>query len=888
MGKKIICILMILLLLPIVSFASDNVFYEAYTDSWNGYGIGRVGQGNALRMQFEQPWEYADIKTTPAQRGGDGVIKSGWEDYEKYGKCVYWIQTADFPEDDTLVLCADTSLDDPYILPKGTTSAAARSSGNAVPQKFEGCVKFTGKFRFDDYNADRYVFSIYTQDGGTYDDYIWFDKNGKMYATYIEDGIAKTKDLMSWQKGMWYTVSLIMDFDHGSIDVSVNGEKLLSGARVKNNKNWSHLIILMPKQQNTAVKERTFANSYISGVIGEVTERESEVKSDDKYYFALDFTLNNTGYSRGSYNNALQCNARQPWTYSGASTYTNIGNEGMLPFEDVYRGIKKVYLLRTGIWPKGDTEEVIRADNSKGVPAYGSPNIFLGSKGSENPLLPPYEKRETNTVRWNIKVRFDDKYANRNIFSMGYYKDSNYAFSDFITFRSDGRVGITFQNGASKAVYEDFKWQIGKWHNVELTMRLDKNIFDVYIDDVPLVTNVKSICDFDSWERIKIMEHSHLTNASTLKAREFSNSYIDYVTAEYIEDKNLIWAKKEDIKEEDGKVYGSVSVTNADTDMEILPVKVFMAVYEGDALCFIKSTSSNLSAPKTKTFDFMFDGEEGKSYNTKLLAFRGDSLAPLTLGEGVSTYMPEYYHVIDFTVSNTGYSRGSYSSALQCAARQPWTYTGASTETNIGTEGMAPFSEDYTGGAQKVYWIKTGVWPEGDEGKVFGAENKAIVPKRSSPCIFTGPASFIEENRKCDRVVWEMRFRADDYKSDRNIFVMGFGSSYEYTNFIAFSKDGKVKVTYKNDENKNVTNSSATWQSGVWQDVKLQMDFEKNTFSFYLGGKAIVKDAVAPCDLDNFTRMKIFEQSHLTKPADISEREFSNSYIDYIKAQYEE
>lgn len=910
MTKRIIAFILVLAVLPIislptVSYADDTLFFEAYTDGWNGFGTGRYAQNTVLRMKLEQPWTYIGTTTTSAENGGEGVLPQNWDTYDENGQCVYWVQSAVFPDNDVYVQCADTSLDDVYFLPKGTTTAAVRGSDNSAPQSFTGSVKYEIKVRFDDYNANRYIFTPYTKSSGTYNEFLWFDKNGKVYVMCIQDGVATAAEICSWVAGEWYNVELKINFDYESISVSVNGGNQIVNAQARNMCDWTYLMLLSIKHNNHEVSQREFSNSYISGAKGYYLSESMPAPEPSGYYYTLDFTWNKQGISRvGQDAGSLQLNARQPWTYSGVSTDTNVGSEGMLPFEDEYRGSKMIYLLRTGVWPTDDTETVKLADNSVGLPKACTIFNYINDAGL---IVEAADVRESNTVSWEMKLRFDDINSIRKIFSPGHIKEgttSTYEYTDFITFNRDGTVTVRFQNGDNTAEVTGGSWQVGKWHSAKLVLDLERNVFDFYLDKTPIVTNVLAICNMSSFKRIKLMQQEHTTAAAQLSKREFSNSYIDFVKAKYITDRADLWTEKGNIAYQNGKYSGEASITNINSK-DNPNINCFLALYnENDdgvsELVGIKSTTAILNGVGTKNVSLSVPYADN-SAKAKLIIMRSDSLAPVPAGTGVSTYVPDYYYTLDFTDNNSGYSRGSYSNVICCERDYVWNYIGTQATTaknDKGGEGMLPFDSTYTLGSKRVYWIKTGVWPTGDTGQVRGADQSSkpiIVPSKGSPSLFIGNAGSAnslleaETDRKSNILDWEMRVRFDDKNADRYLFRMRNhdGSSYDNgTPFIMFDKDGNFKVIYKTAEG-NVT-AQTQWTAGQWYNVRLRMNLSENTFSVYLNDNVFVEnvDAVNGVDFDGWARIHIIEHSHQTNSNDITEREFSNTYIDFLRAQY--
>jgi len=890
MLKRIFSIILVLLFLPILSVSADTLFFEVYTDSWNGYGVGRYGQSNVLRMQIEMPWEYVGVNTTPSQYGGDGVLSQNWEEFQKTGKTVYWVQSAVFPTDDKYVRCADSSLDDPYILPKGATSSGVRTTDSSAPEKFEGTARYETRVRFDDYNSTRYIFSPCFVDEANkqkYNDFMWFDKNGKAYVMCLDDGVAMAKEICSWTAGEWYDIALTVNFDYESVSVSVNGGNQVQNVLVQNMRDWTYLTVFNLKHENHTVTEREFSNSYFSGMKGYYLSESAPAPEGDSYYHTIDFTWNTGSVGRTGQKKALQLSSRQPWTYGDTTTAKVSGNEGMYPFEDHFRGNKMVYLLRSGVWPEGDSEAVLLGDNSTGIP---KPCTIFNYVNAATGLIESEEVRESDTLQWEMQVRFDDNNSTRNLFSMANVKNESgdLKWTDFITVNRDGTITATFKNGGTLAKVTGGSWEEGKWHKVKLIINLKANTYSLYFDETPIVTNVLSSCEIKSVSRIKLMEQAHLTTAASISEREFSNAYIDFVKAKYLEDTPLIWAEKSDVTYSDGKYTADISVTNLEADKNF-NVNCFMALYKEGALVAVKAKKLTFNGVGTKTADISIPFAES-GIESKLFVLLPGKVSSMADGEGESTYVPNYYYILDFTDNASGYSRSAYNSAMHCNPRQPWTYSGNTTASGIGTEGMLPFDRTYTLGSSKVYWIKSGIWPTGDTEALFGASNKPIVPGRCSPYISVGSYGsanpLLEEGRESDSVIWEMRLRGDDFNSDRSIFVMGYGSGYSYKKFITFSKNGTLEVTYKNSEGENAVNTSATWQKGKWYDVKLRIDFAENTFSLYLDGNIVLKDAEAICDLDGWSRMKIIEHSHLTNSADITAREFSNTYVDFLKAQY--
>lgn len=899
MAKKSVSVFLALLLilahLPVFA-ASDDVFYVAYTDGWNSSGFSREGQGNALRMKIEQPWEYIGKVTDYSANGGEGVLPQNWEEYSENGACVYWIQSAVFPEGDIYVQGAEASkTEEGYIFPQGGSNLAMKAANYNLPE-FKGAIKLTTKVRFDDYNAERYLFTLADRSTGStvYNDFFWFDPNGKLYILCYENGIASTKELMEWEAGEWYTVSLTINFDASTVSVDVNGENLLSDKEAQGLSSWSILYPIRHKQSKVATDTRIFANSYVSGVEGrKIAAASSGTAEESPYYFSLDFTWNKSGVSRMGQDKAVQQATRQPWNYSGVTTATNVGADGQLPFGDEYKGSKNVYLIRNAVWPDSDTEEIPLADHTSTSPHYGIPtggtsSAFYGSVGKTDLLLEAPEKRKSETLRWRIKVRFDDVNAVRKVFSMGYHDGKYYNYTDFISFNKDKTFSVTYKNGTSNAVNSDKTWEIGKWYTVDLTMRLDANVFSVSLNGEPVVTNVAAPCDLDGWGRLKYLEQIQNDSSATITEREFSNAYIDYITAEYLTDTPLVWAKSGEVKNENGTVSADVSFTNIDTLSASKDFGVLLAVYENGKLFDVAYKSVSLSSPKTKTVSVNVKGESGKQYDAKLLAF-DSAFAPLTENGGIVTHTQEYYYIIDFEDNNSGYGRQNQNTTLVLGRTKPWTYSGTTTAKTYGAEGMLPFEERFISADKRIYWIKTGIWPSDDTEQVKLAGDISVgIPKKGSPAIVLGNSSYLlrtAEERSGKTAVWELSLRMDDFNSQRNLFSMNYSGS-SWTNFICFNKDGTFTVKYK--ENGSTQTASASWQTGVWYKVKLIVDYDANTFSLFLGDTQLVNAKEAICDLDGAKKIIVTEQSHQTNSADITSREFSNTFVEYLKAYYEE
>lgn len=898
MAKKSVSVFLALLLvfahLPVFADSGD-VFYEAYTDGWNSSGISREGQANALRMKIEQPWEYIGKETDYSANGGEGVLPQNWKEYSENGACVYWIQSAVFPEGDMYVQSAEASQTvEGYIFPQGGTNLAIKAANYDIPE-FKGSIKLTTKVRFDDYNAERYLFTLADRSTGStvYNDFFWFDPNGKLYILCYENGIAATKELMEWTAGEWYTVSLTINFDASAVSVDVNGERLLSDKEAQGLTSWTMLYPIRHKQKKVATDTRIFANSYVSGVEGRRVASSSVPSENGSYYFALDFTWNKSGVSRMGQDKAVQQATRQPWNYTGTTTATNVGADGQLPFGDEYKGAKNVYLIRTAVWPDSDTEKIPLADNTSTSPHYGIPtggtaSAFYGSVNKTELLLEAPEKRKSETLHWQTKVRFDDTNSVRKVFSMGYYDGKYYNYTDFLSFNKDKTFSVTYKNGSSNAVNSDFTWEVGKWYTIDLTMRLNSNTFSVSFNGDPVVTNVAAPCSLGTWDRLKYLEQIQNDSSATITEREFSNAYIDYITAEYLEDSPLFWATLGEVKNDNGAVSADVSFTNIDTLSGEKKFGVLLALYEDDKLFDIAYKSVSLPSPKTKTVSVDVSGESGKAYTAKLLAF-DDAFAPLAEDSGVVTHTQEYYYIIDFEDNNSGYSRQNQNTTLVLGRTKPWTFGETTTAKTYGTEGMLPFEERFIAADKRVYWIKTGIWPTDDTEEVKLAGDISVgIPKKGSPAIVLGNSSPLlrtAEERSGKTAVWELSLRMDDFNSQRNLFSMNYSGS-SWTNFISFNKDGTFTVKYK--ESGSTKTASASWSTGTWYKVKLIVDYDANTFSLFLGDTEIVNNKEAICDLDGAKKIIVTEQSHQTNSADITSREFSNTFVEYLKAYYEE
>ncbi len=894
MTSLLIPLLIIFAALPVYA---GEYFYEAYTDGWSAAGISREGQGNALIHKVEQPYEYIGVENTSLKYGGEGVLPQNWEEYSENGACVYWLQSAVFPADDMHVLCADdpaTAANNGLILPKGGSNIAMKAANYEIPE-FKGAIKLTTKVRFDDYNAERYLFTTADRSTGStvYNDFLWFDPNGKIYVLCLEDGIAVAKELMKWTAGEWYTVALTMNFDHSTVNVEVNGKKLITDAVAQSLTNWTALYPIRHKQYNSTTDERIFANSYVSGIKDERVSAYSVPATENKYYFVVDFTWNKAGIARANQHIAVQLATRQPWNYSGKTTATNVGADGQLPVGDEYRGNKGVYLVRTAVWPTNDTEEIPFADSTSssphlGIPMGGETSITDGSATKASYLLEDESVRKSNTLHWRMKVRFDDTNSTRNLFSMGHYDGSKYVYSDFLSFTKEKTFAVTYKNGETNIINNDCKWEVGEWNVVDLTMRLDTNVFSVYLNGEPAVTNVAAICDLSSWSRIQYIKQIHPDTSAWITEREFSNSYIDYIKAEYVEDKPLLWAKLGDVTNENGEISADVTFTNTDTLNESKNLTALLAVYEEDRLSDITYKNIDLNSPKTKKVSLKINGENGKNYTTKLLAF-GDSLAPLWEDDDVVTAGIETYYTLDFEKNNKGYVRKGEKGAMYVDRTRPWTYSGETTTKKYGAEGMLPFEESFIRNDARIYWIKTGIWPVGDTEKVktAGSFTSVGIPAKASPSIIMDNPSLLLENaekREERTVVWEMSLRMDDYNSKRNLLSMTTDGS-SYTDFITFDKDGILTVRYK--ENGVEDEVTKEYMSGEWQKVKLIIDYENNKFSFLLNDELLIASKEFITNLADITKIKLAEHCHLTNSSDITAREFSNTFIEYIKAYYE-
>ncbi len=259
--------------------------------------------------------------------------------------------------------------------------------------------------------------------------------NGKIYTT---NGAASVK-LMDFEPGKWYDIRLDIDIDNGVYDVYINNKLIVAAIVVNGNITVGHL-----GQVRFGMGSNETGNLCLDNVIlysGDRTEEAKSVVTGEKGAFEIDFQSEDVGVLPPSWSFSVKDNAEAYVVQEKDSD-----NKCLYMFNDgsSEKNNRLVYEFPLPVTGKLDVEMKLKTDHDTDI--------------------------HQTVIMENEKVRF------------ALQKD-----------------GIDCYDVTRTWAFESNGFEVGKWHDIKLSIDLDKDIYDLYANgnlihkDVTLVATADDI-----------------------------------------------------------------------------------------------------------------------------------------------------------------------------------------------------------------------------------------------------------------------------------------------------------------------------------------------------------------------------------------------------------